>query len=80
MKMRRHKDPSGTRYTRRHKRKDICTVIDRLTTTNDAGEVVSLRYVSTHVFLGQIVKNIDVVEASIAMGNPILPTNLQTGE
>lgn len=58
----------GQKYTTRGKRKDICTVIDILTTTNSAGEVLKIRYVATHNFMGQVVTDSDVCDATIAMG------------
>lgn len=60
--------PIGTVYKTRHKHPHTCTVIDVHTTYNLAGEVVKLRYVSTHEFIGQTVIDRDVVEATIAMG------------
>ena len=46
----------------------LCTVIDKHTTTNSAGEVVKVRYVSVHEFLGQKVVNEDVVSVTIQRG------------
>lgn len=56
----------GTTYVSSGKRKDVCTVIDILKTYNSAGECVTLRYVATHLFMGQIVTDHDVVETTIA--------------
>ena len=56
----------GQQYTARNKRKDICTVVDILTTTNSAGEVVSLRYLCQHDFMGQKVKH-EECQATIDM-------------
>lgn len=58
----------GTQYRKRNKRRDICTVTDIHRTYNEARELVKLRYVSTHVFMGQLVTEQDVVETSISMG------------
>lgn len=56
----------GTRFIRRNsKRKDIETVVDILTTTNLKGEIVSVRYVATHEFMGQIVTDSDIVKTTI---------------
>lgn len=63
-----HRYAIGTQYIPKGKRKDVCTVIDQLTTRNSRGDVVELRYVSTHEFLGQIVTSRDVAEATIARG------------
>lgn len=43
-----------------------CTVTDILTTTNSKGDVVRIRYVATHTFLGGLVTNHDVLETTIA--------------
>jgi len=50
------------------KNKAVHTVVDIHTTTNAAGEVVKLRYVSTHEFCGQIVYDYDVNDTRIARG------------
>lgn len=60
--------PVGTQFTTRGKHVRLCTVIDVWTTTNLAGEVVSVRYVATHEFCGQIVTDNDVCETTIARG------------
>ena len=62
------KFPVGTQYIKRGKRKDLCTVVDFLVTTNLAGEVVQTRYVTTHEFCGQTVTERDVVAMTIALG------------
>lgn len=56
----------GTTFLSSGKRKDVCTVTDILRTYNSAGELVSLRYVATHPFMGQQVTDHDVVETTIA--------------
>lgn len=56
----------GTKFIRRcSKRKDVETVVDILTTTNSKGEVVSVRYVATHDFMGQTVTDSDIVGTTI---------------
>lgn len=50
------------------KGKIVCTVTDILTTTNAKGEVVSIKYVATHDFCGQIVTDNDVCDTTIARG------------
>ena len=64
------KHPIGTKYATKTKQRgiDIHTVIDFLITTNIKGEVVFERYVTTHVFCGQLVKNFDVCAVTIARG------------
>ena len=42
----------GTKYKTRGKAPRICTEVDVLRTYNSAGELVKLRYVSQHEFLG----------------------------
>lgn len=63
------KYPIGTKYISRGKRKDICTVVDFLTTTNSKGEIIKIRYVATHDFMGQTVTDYDVLEGSITMSH-----------
>lgn len=58
----------GTIYKTRGKAPRTCTVIDILKTYNNVGELVSIRYVSTHEFLGKTIKDSDVVEITIVMG------------
>lgn len=57
--------PIGTKYKNRNK--DICEVVDILKTYNNAGELVQIRYVSARQFLGQMLKDHDVLETTIAM-------------
>jgi hypothetical protein len=59
--------PIGTQYLTRGKRKDLCTVVDILKTYNNAGELVNIRYVTEHEFCGQMVRDRDVVDPTIAM-------------
>jgi hypothetical protein len=65
--------PIGTQFTTRHKHPKTCVVVDRLTTRNESGDIVSLKYVCTHQFMGQTLTSYDVPETTIAMGNPIIP-------
>jgi hypothetical protein len=58
----------GTKFHTRGKVKRLCTVIDIYRTYNEAGELVKIRYVATHEFMGQTVTDYDVVEVTIAMG------------
>lgn len=60
--------PIGTKFETQGKRKDICTVVDGLYTYNNANELVEIRYVATHEFMGQTVKNRDVCKTTIARG------------
>lgn len=55
--------PVGTVYHDRNNR--VCTIVDRLTTTNLAGEVVRVRYVATHEFMGQTVTDRDVTPLEV---------------
>ena len=64
-----HRFPIGTQYTPRGLRHPrVCTVVDQLTTTNSAGQVVARTYVTTHVFCGQVVTERGVVDTTIARG------------
>jgi hypothetical protein len=60
--------PIGTTFKPLGKNQSVCTVVDRLTTYNLAGEVRSVRYVATHGFCGQTITNSDVASATIARG------------
>lgn len=50
------------------KRSQLCTVVDILKTYNAKGELVKIRYVATHDFMGQVVTDYDVNEVTIARG------------
>jgi hypothetical protein len=56
------KFPIGTKYRTRGKAPRDCTVVDILRTFNAKDELVSVRYVSAHEFMGQIVIDRDVVK------------------
>jgi hypothetical protein len=58
----------GTTFKPLGKNQQVHTVTDILTTRNLAGELVQIRYVSTHAFCGQVVTNRDVVEPTISRG------------
>jgi hypothetical protein len=58
----------GTQFKTRGKHPQLCTVVDILKTYNSKGEMVMLRYVAEHNFLGQTVIDKDVVETTIAFG------------
>lgn len=59
----------GTTFTPQgRKGAGIHTVIDILTTRNSKGEVIKLRYVTTHEFCGQTLTDNDVLETTIARG------------
>jgi hypothetical protein len=61
------KYPVGTKFQTGGKRKDVCTVTDMITTTNLAGEIVQVRYVATHKFMGQTLTD-NVPAVTIARG------------
>jgi hypothetical protein len=54
--------PTGRKYA------ELCTVTDVYTTRNLAGELISIRYVSEHVFYNQTMKNYDIADTTIARG------------
>ena len=58
----------GTMFLTRGKAPRLCTVTDILKTFNSAGELVKVRYVATHQFMGQTVTDIDVVGTTISLG------------
>lgn len=68
MKNKEPKYPIGTQFKTRHKHPRHCTVVDVLKTYNSVGELVSIRYVTKHEFMGQIVLDHDTVETTITMG------------
>ena len=61
--------PIGTQYWTRGKAPRLCTVVDIHTTRDSSGEVVKRRYVATHLFMGQVITDYDVIDTTIAMGN-----------
>jgi hypothetical protein len=60
--------PIGTQFLTRGKNPKLCQVVDILYTFNHAGQQVALRYVASHQFMGQIVTDANVVDATIAIG------------
>lgn len=60
--------PIGTQFLSAGKVPRLCTVTDVLRTYNSAGQLVRLRYVATHQFMGQTITDSDVVEATVARG------------
>lgn len=59
----------GMKYIKRgDKQKHIRTVIDCHKTYNLAGELVKTRYVASHNFCGQSLKEYDVVQPTICIG------------
>jgi hypothetical protein len=60
--------PIGTVYMSRGKHPRRCTVVDIWRTYDAKGEMVRLRYVAEHSFMGDTVLDRDVPETAIAMG------------
>ena len=58
----------GQKFITRGKRKDLCTVTDIYKTYNHKNELVSIKYVATHEFCGQLVTNYNVPATTIVMG------------
>ena len=59
----------GTKFIRQgRKRKDIETVIDIYKTYNSKGELVKTRYVSEKEFMGQTLRDYDVLSTTIKIG------------
>lgn len=63
-----HQFEIGTTFKTRGKHPKVCTVIDRLSTYNNCNELVKIRYVATHEFIGQTVTDYDVCETTIKLG------------
>lgn len=76
--MREAKYQIGTTFATRGKHSKLCTVVDILKTYNSQGELVKVRYVATHEFMGQTVTDYDVPETTIAMGHVADPEILAT--
>lgn len=62
------KYPIGTRFKTRGKHPRDCVVTDYRFTYNAKGELVKMRYVTAHDFMGQVLEDTDVAETTIAMG------------
>lgn len=60
--------PIGTKFKTQGKHPRLCTVVDIWKTYNSNNELVHVRYVATHEFMGQIVTDYDVVETTIKRG------------
>ena len=58
----------GQQFYTRGKHPRLCTVIDILKTYNSKDELVAVRYVATHEFMGQTLTDRDVIETTIDMG------------
>ena len=58
----------GDTFTTRGKSPRLCTVVDVLKTYNSKDELVRLRYMASHEFMGQTLTDSDVCDATIAMG------------
>ena len=57
----------GTTFIRYSSKQKVPeTITDILTTTNSAGEVVKIRYVTKHQFCGQSITDVDVCDATIS--------------
>lgn len=58
----------GNHFLTRGKWPRLCTITDIWRTYNHAGDLVRVRYVTTHVVMGQTVTDYDVVDTTIAIG------------
>lgn len=58
----------GTQFLSAHKHPRLCTVIDVLKTYNSKDELVRVRYVASHPFMGQNIIDGDVCDTTIAKG------------
>jgi len=58
----------GQQFKTRGKAPRLCTITDVYRTYNAAGELVRLRYVATHEFMGQTVTDYDVVGVTVELG------------
>lgn len=58
----------GQKFKTRGKHPRVCTVIDIHRTYNARQQLIRVRYVATHEFLGQTVTDCDVPQTTIDMG------------
>lgn len=58
----------GQQFVTRGHAPRLCTVTEILRTYNSRGDLVKVRYVATHTFMGETLVDHDVVETTIAMG------------
>jgi hypothetical protein len=58
----------GQQFYTRGKNQRLCTIEDILSTYNANGELVRIRYVATYEFVGQLVRDYDVPDSTVAMG------------
>ena len=58
----------GTEFMSGGKHPRKCVVTDILKTYNSKNELVKIRYIATHEFLGQTVTDYDVIAVTIAKG------------
>jgi hypothetical protein len=56
----------GRTFITGKKNKQTNTIVDIFTTTNSDGKVVRIRYVTEHTFMGQVVRESDVLDITIA--------------
>lgn len=62
------KYPIGMKFKTRHKSPRLCTIVDIHKTYNSKGELVRSVYVTEHEFMGQVVREQNVVQTTIDMG------------
>lgn len=60
--------PIGTKFKTHGKNPRLATVVDIWTTTNNAGAVVRVDYVTEHEFLGMKIRRHSVTDTEIARG------------
>ena len=58
----------GQQFKTRGKHPRLCTITDILRTYNSVGDLVKVRYVAEHEFMGQVIADTDVCETTVAMG------------
>lgn len=58
----------GTKFQTMGKHPKVCTIVDILKTYNAKGDLVKIRYIATHEFMGQTVADYDVPDATVARG------------
>jgi hypothetical protein len=59
----------GDKFVTRGKVKKLCTITDILKTYNSKNELVEIRYVAVHYFMGQAITDCNVPEITILMSH-----------
>ena len=73
--MRTQKYGAGTKFIRKsgkRKNKQVETITDVYRTYNNANELIKIRYVATHEFIGNTITDYDVLETTISRSELVI--------